>query len=143
MSAGVQGGQRGADRDGFAGADLAGDDPEGVLVDAPGDAGAGFGVAGVAVQHAGGEVTAEGGAGETVVCLQPFGHRVTAGEARLESAGGVDGVSGRALGWAWRLMRCGTARPIGLPRWRTSTVARSKGSKTSSTCRPTRSASTW
>src|SRR5207247_10613831 len=95
MSAGVQGGQRGADRDGFAGADLAGDDAEGVLVDAPGDAGDGFGVAGVAVQHAGGEVTAEGGAGEAVVGLQPFDHRVTAGET---------GLVARRRVWAWGAM---------------------------------------
>src|SRR6478735_10618915 len=41
---GVQGGGRGADGDGFPGADLTGDDAEGVLVDAPGDPGDGFAV---------------------------------------------------------------------------------------------------
>ena len=43
---GVQRGGRGADGDGFPGADLTGDDAEGVLVDAPGDPGDGFAVAG-------------------------------------------------------------------------------------------------
>ena len=43
---GVQGGGRGADGDGLAGADLAGDHAEGVLLDAPGDPGDGFGVPG-------------------------------------------------------------------------------------------------
>ena len=56
----VQGGERGADGDGFAGADLAGDDAEGALVDAPGDPGDGFGVGGVAVQHARGQVPPNG-----------------------------------------------------------------------------------
>ena len=67
---GVQGGGRGADGDGFAGADLAGDHAEGVLVDAPGDPGDGFAVAGVAVQHARGQVPAERHPGEPVVRLQ-------------------------------------------------------------------------
>ena len=40
---------------------------EGVFTDAPADAGDGFGVAAVAVQHAGGQVAAEGHAGEAVV----------------------------------------------------------------------------
>jgi hypothetical protein len=68
----VQGGGGGADGDGLAGADLAGDHSEGVLVDAPADAGDGFGVSGVAVQHAGGQVPPEGHAGEAVVVLQPL-----------------------------------------------------------------------
>ena len=66
VAGGVQGGEGGADGDGFAGADFAGDDAEGVFGDAPGDPGDGFGVAGVAVQHAGGEVAAERHAGEAV-----------------------------------------------------------------------------
>ena len=57
---GVQRGGRGADRDGFPGADLTGDDPDVVLFDAPGDPGDGFGVGPVAVQHSGGEVPPNG-----------------------------------------------------------------------------------
>jgi len=57
---GVQGRGRGSDGDGLAGADLAGDYPEGVLVDAPADPGDGFGVPAVAVQHRGREAAAEG-----------------------------------------------------------------------------------
>jgi hypothetical protein len=48
---GVQAGEHGADRDGLAGADFAGDDAN---IGAPGDAGDCFVVGGVAVQHAGG-----------------------------------------------------------------------------------------
>src|SRR6266568_4839193 len=51
--------QGGADGDGLAGADLAGDDADGAFGDAPGDAGDGFVVGGVAVQHAGGQVAAD------------------------------------------------------------------------------------
>ena len=48
---GVQGGERGADCDGLAGSDFAGDDPDPAFGDAPADPGDGFAVAGVAVQH--------------------------------------------------------------------------------------------
>ena len=41
-------------------------------MDAPGDAGDGFAVAGCAVQHLGCEVTTEGHAGEAVVGLENF-----------------------------------------------------------------------
>ena len=61
---GVQGGEGGADGDGLPGADLAGDHPDAVLGDAPADPGDGLAVGGVAVQHPGGEVAAERGAGE-------------------------------------------------------------------------------
>jgi hypothetical protein len=64
---GVELGDRGAGGDGLAGADLAGDDPDGAFGDQPGDAGDGFGVAAVLVEHARGEVAAEGGAAEAVV----------------------------------------------------------------------------
>src|SRR3954467_990615 len=77
VAAGVERGQCGAQRHGFARADLTGDDAEGVLVDAPGDAGNGLGVAVVAVQHARGEVAAEGHAGESVEALQFADHRVS------------------------------------------------------------------
>jgi hypothetical protein len=50
---GVQGGGRGPDGDGFAGADFPGDDPDGVLIDTPGDPGDRFSVGGVAVSIAG------------------------------------------------------------------------------------------
>ena len=90
---GVQGGEGGADGDGFAGADFAGDDAEGVFGDAPGDPGDGFGVAGVAVQHAGGEVAAERHAGEAVEALQlvdhacsPVGSCVGRGSAPVRAA---------------------------------------------------------
>jgi hypothetical protein len=66
VPAAVQGGGGGADGDGFAGADLAGDHPEGVLVHAPADPGDGLAQAAVPVQHARGEVAAEGHAGEAV-----------------------------------------------------------------------------
>jgi hypothetical protein len=65
------------DGDGFPGADLTGDDAEGVLIDAPGDPGDGFTVPGVAVQHARGQVPAERHLGEPVVRLQSLdGHPV-------------------------------------------------------------------
>ena len=73
----VQGVQGGADGDGLPGADLAGDHPDAVLGDAPADPGDGLAVGGVAVQHAGGEVTAERGAGEPEESLQAVDHNVT------------------------------------------------------------------
>jgi hypothetical protein len=73
----VQGVQGGADGDGLPGADLAGDHPDAVLGDAPADPGDGLAVAGVAVQHAGGEVTPERGAGEPEEPLQPVDHDTT------------------------------------------------------------------
>ena len=85
---GVEAGEGGADGDGLAGADLAGDHAEGAFADAPGDAGDGFGVAAVAVQHAGGEVPAEGHAGEAVVGLQSLDAQSTvSGRARGSDAG--------------------------------------------------------
>src|SRR5260370_23066015 len=61
---GVQVGEGGAKCDSFAGSDLSCYDAEGGFGYAPADAGDGLGVAVVAVQHAGGEVAAERGAGE-------------------------------------------------------------------------------
>jgi len=57
--------------------------------------------------------------------------------------GPASGCSGRALGWAWRPIRNATALPKVRCWWRTSMSVRSKGSKTSSTLRPTSSGSTW
>src|SRR6266568_1826583 len=54
--------------------DFAGDDADGAFGDAPGDAGDGLVVGGVPVQHAGGEVAAEGHAGEPVVGLESVYH---------------------------------------------------------------------
>lgn len=59
----------GPDRDCFPGADLAGDHAEAAFADAPGDAGRGRGMGGVAVQHPGGQVFAERHGRETVVAL--------------------------------------------------------------------------
>jgi len=50
---------------------------------------------------------------------------------------------GAGLGWAWRPIRNATAVPNERCWWRTSMSVRSKGSKTSSTLRPTSSGSTW
>lgn len=47
----VQGGRDGADGHGFAGTDLAGDDPDRALIHTPADSGDRFTVAGAAVQH--------------------------------------------------------------------------------------------
>ena len=69
VAAGVEGCGGGADGDGLAGADLAGDHAEGVLVDAPADPGDGFGVSAGAVQHRRGEASAERHPGESVVGL--------------------------------------------------------------------------
>jgi hypothetical protein len=74
VAGGVQGGERGADGDGLPGADLTGDHSDPVLDHAPADPGDGFAVAGVAVQHPGGEVTPERGAGEPEEALQPVDH---------------------------------------------------------------------
>src|SRR3954447_26719711 len=73
----VQPGQGGADRDGFSGAALAGDDSDPALGDAPADAGHGFAVAGVAVQHPGCQIAAEGGAAEPEEALQTVDHADT------------------------------------------------------------------
>ena len=78
----VQPGQRGADRDGLPGADLAGDDPDPALADAPADAGHGFAVAGVAVQHPRRQIAAEGGAAEPEEALQPVDHADTPSRVR-------------------------------------------------------------
>ena len=52
-------------------------DADGGLVDAPGDAGDSFGVAGVAVDHGRGQVFGERGAGETPMRAEPFdAHRI-------------------------------------------------------------------
>jgi hypothetical protein len=67
VPAGVQRGDGGAGGDGLARPDLAGDHPDGALGDQPGDAGDGFGVAVVAVEHRRGEGTPEWGSGEAVV----------------------------------------------------------------------------
>src|SRR5450755_143921 len=67
---GVEAGEGGAQGHGLAGADFAGDHAEGVLADAPADPGGCLGVGGVAVQHARGQVAAEGHLGEPVVGLE-------------------------------------------------------------------------
>src|SRR4249920_1715128 len=94
---GIQAGQDGADRDGLAGSDLAGDDADRAFADAPGDAGDGLVVGGVPVQHPGCEVPAEGHAAEPVVGLQFLNQRTSpggwswppaAGSAALPVAGG-------------------------------------------------------
>src|SRR4029079_14507812 len=72
-----QGVQGGADGDGLPGPDLAGDHPDAVFGDAPADPGDGLPVRRVAVQHGGGEVTAERGAGEPEESLQPVDHDTT------------------------------------------------------------------
>jgi excisionase family DNA binding protein len=54
--------------------DFACDHADGALADAPGDAGDGFVVGGVAVEHAGGQVAAERHAGESVVGLELVDH---------------------------------------------------------------------
>jgi hypothetical protein len=66
----VEGSDGSAGGDGLAGADLAGDDAEGALADAPADPGGGLGAAGVLVQHGRGEVLAERQPGEPVVVAQ-------------------------------------------------------------------------
>ena len=63
---GVQAGEGGPDGDGLAGADLASDDAEAAFADAPVDAGDGFGVGAVAVQHLRCERPAEWSLGESV-----------------------------------------------------------------------------
>jgi hypothetical protein len=70
----VQRGERRTDRDGFAGADLAGDHADAAFGDAPADAGNGFAVAGVTVQHARCQVAAERGVGEPEEPLQSVDH---------------------------------------------------------------------
>ena len=55
--------------------DLAGDHAEGLVGDAPGDAGCGLAMGGVPVQHGRGQAAAEGHAGESPVSLQAVDHR--------------------------------------------------------------------
>ena len=78
---GIEAGKDGANGDGFACSDFAGDHAGGAFADAPADAGDGFVVGGVAVQHAGGEVASEGHAGEAVVRLQFFDHQGSPGKS--------------------------------------------------------------
>src|SRR5271155_2448721 len=75
VAAAVEGGQGGAYGDGFAGADLAGDHADAAFGDTPADAGEGFVVGGMAVQHAGGQVAAERRARKAVVGDQVVHHR--------------------------------------------------------------------
>jgi len=130
---GVQRGGRGADRDGFPGADLTGDDPDVVLFDAPGDPGDGFGVGAVPVQHPGGEVPAERHPGEPEVrlhqfdthcCSTPFMFGVgmsgsgswpgtcpgsLTGDGSAVTSGSAPSTAGAAPGVpvrAWKLMAC-------------------------------------
>jgi hypothetical protein len=73
----VQGSGRGADGDGLAGTDLTGDHTQGVLVDAPGDAGHRLGVSAMAVQHRGGQPMTERHDRKTKESLQPLdAHRL-------------------------------------------------------------------
>ena len=86
---GVEGGEGGADGDGFAGADFAGDDAEGAFGDAPADPGDGFGVGAVAVQHAAGPGRGRTGSGEAVVGLQLLDHARHLGRCVLVRCGAV------------------------------------------------------
>ena len=95
MAGRVEGGECGADGDGLPGADLAGDHPDPVLGDAPADPGDGLAVGGVAVQHAGGEVAAERGAGEPEEPLQPVDHDATSPWVALSVIVEVGDVDGR------------------------------------------------
>lgn len=61
--------------DRFAGSDLAGDQADRPVVDAPGDAGGGFPVGMVLVGHGRGQVAAERDTGETEVPLNAVDHR--------------------------------------------------------------------
>ena len=81
----VEGGEGGADGDGFPSTDLAGDHPDAVLGDAPADPGDGLAVGGVAMQHPGGEVASERGAGEPEESLQPIDHDATSPGATARS----------------------------------------------------------
>ena len=97
--------QGGADGDGLPGADLAGDHPDAVLGDAPADPGDGLAVGGVAVQHAGGEVTAERGAGEPEEPLQPVDHDTTSPSVSRAVGGRVVGEQVELSGTADRCCR--------------------------------------
>jgi hypothetical protein len=78
VAGGILGGDGGAQGRGLARADFPCNHTECVLADAPADPGGGLGGGGVAVQHAGCEVTAEGDAGgESVVGLQALDHVVS------------------------------------------------------------------
>src|SRR3981189_1443495 len=72
----VEGGDRGAGGDGFAGAGLADDQADGALRDAPADPGDGLVVAGVVVQHPWGQGLSERGLREAVVGVEPLNHGV-------------------------------------------------------------------
>ena len=114
MPAGVQAGKGGADRDGLAGADFAGDHADGTFVDAPLDPGDGFVVGGVAVQHAWGQVTAERGAVEAVVGLQFLNHvnpRKCCLERGFVAQVETDGV-GRGLFVGQRVGQGGVVDPL-------------------------------
>ncbi len=99
---GVELGERGAQRDGLARADLPGDDPERGLGDAPADPGDGLGVPAVAVQHRRGEVAAERGGGEPEVGAEFVqAHRVLLAVGGGAVGGGAVGggaVGGGAVG---------------------------------------------
>src|SRR6266508_4442128 len=104
---GVEGGDGGAGGDGLAGADLAGDHADGAFADQPGDAGDGFGVAAVGVQHRGGQVAAEGGAAEAVVGAQPLDHSSSSRVASMMISGGRFG----SVSAGWMLVTGGVVGP--------------------------------
>jgi hypothetical protein len=122
VPAGVEGGESGADGDGLAGTDFAGDHGEPAFADAPADAGDGFGVACVAVQHLRREGAAERGLAEPVMGLEFLDHGATSPTGALPPSPMLGsgswpgrGPSGRweyctraassAVCWAWTRRR--------------------------------------
>ena len=90
-------------------------DPDGGLVDTPGDAGDGLGVAGVAVQHGGGQVLGERGAGEAPVGTEPFDAHLVVLLVVVGVVGGVgvdvSQVRAGRVGRRWPAGRCRALMP--------------------------------
>src|SRR5664280_3283405 len=103
----VEPGQGCADRDGLAGADLAGDHAQGPFADTPADPGDGLGVAGVAVQHLGGQGLTERHAGQTV--FSELDREVVWDQSCPVRSGGGIALSGFRVCGLIRLARGGDA----------------------------------
>ena len=139
VPAGVEAGEGGADGDGLAGADFAGDHAEAAFADAPADAGDGFGVGGVAVQHLRREARPNGVSAEPVVGFELLDHGDTSvaasgrcrrrrcraagvGRGTCPSGSGSSGSARRVAGYCTGrpARRCAALRPGGGSRSRSA-----------------------
>jgi len=97
----VKGAGRGADREGFAGADLTGDNPDRCFVDGPADPGDCLVVGLVVMDHPGGDVLPEWHAGEPVVGAERVDTHGRLSSSMVVLSGSVLLVVGLVGIWYW------------------------------------------